>query len=123
MNSNNESDTVSDSGCELTSTYFPHEHSNNEFRSCNDVIKTKTFVNQNMWRTNVQNKTSKKLGTAFFAHPKDTVTVGTAPVTTLKAVTSTSRNLNASSSRNWTCTGLKVGSYNITMVMYLIKQF
>ena len=68
MDSNNESDTVSDSDCdsdcEVTSTYFPHEHSNNEFRSCNDVIKTKTFVNQNMWRTKVQNKTSKKLSTA-----------------------------------------------------------
>ena len=43
MDNNNESDTVSDSDCEITSTYFPHEHSNNEFQPCNDVIKTKTI--------------------------------------------------------------------------------
>ena len=43
MDNNNESDTVSDSDCEITSTYFPHEHSNNEFQPCNDVIKTKNI--------------------------------------------------------------------------------
>ena len=49
-------------------SYSPHEHSNNELQPCNDVIKTKTFFNQNMWRTKVQNKTSKKLSiySSFF---------------------------------------------------------
>ena len=61
-----------------------------------------------MWRTKVQNQTSKKLSTVHSSHPRDTVTIGTAPATTIKAVTSTSRNLNASSSRNRTCTGLFV---------------
>ena len=68
----------------------------------------KHFSTRICGETKVQNKTSKKLSAAHSSHPRDTVTIGAAPVTTMKAVTSTSRNLNASSSRNRTCTGLFV---------------
>ena len=98
----------SDSDCEIVSVYFPNAHPNKESQTHTGQIKTKTFVNQNMWKTKQQNETNKELRTAYSTRQNDRMTLGTAPTTTHKAVTPLPRKQNLSPSGNRSCTGLFV---------------
>ena len=98
----------SDSDCEIVSVYFPNASPNKESLTHNGQIKTKTFVNQNMWKTKKQYEANKELSTAYPTRQTDRMTLGAAPTTTLKAVTPLSRKQNSSSSGNRSCTGLFV---------------
>ena len=98
----------SDSDCEIVSVYFPNAHHNKESQTHSGQIKTKTFVNQNMWKTKQQKETNKELRIAYSNRQNDRMTLGTAPTTTLKAVTPLPRKQNSSPSGNRSCTGLFV---------------